>query len=235
MALPPRPGDISLSVESRPCPDVQAAVEIIVKGQMSSTTIATLRGCIETALAGRACILLLGLKDVAFLPSITLSYLADLIRRLDRRGGAIGLVSPSQQVKIVVTALGLDTFFTSFVDFDAARAYAKERSARNDQQHRLVMVRGPIVGQVFLVDETPLIIGSTADAGIPLRLPRVALKHAEVRVVEGTCVVNDLGTTLGTQVGGMKASNTPLANRATIRIGPDVELMYLGPGEPIER
>jgi anti-anti-sigma factor len=210
---------------------VPQAIEVVVHGKMSSTTVASFKGAIDAAVVARRAILVLGLRDVSFLPSITLSYLADLFVRLDRRGGGICLVEADPKVKIVLSSLGLEQFFQFSDTFEAARAYALNRAAQALRQPRLLVLKGLHEGEEYPVTGTPLVIGTDPDAAIRIQAPRIEARHAEVYRNGDQCFVRDLGSKAGTFIGKRKIANDPLAPGDIIRVF-EFEVRYLGPDEP---
>lgn len=201
-----------LSIEHHPCTVVPQAVEVVVKGRMSPLTVTQFKATVDSLLTGPVSILLLGLQDVAFLPSITLSYLADLYARLDRRGGAIVLVQAASSVKIVLTQLGLVPFFKFSDNFDGARTAAGECVLAARKKPRLLLTKGPEPGTEFVIDAVPLVIGSDPTVAIALKVPRLAPKHAEVALRGEHVYVRDLGSNSGTWINGEKAGAEPLRN-----------------------
>lgn len=219
-----------LTIEHHPCTVVPQAVEVVVKGKMSPLTVTQFKTTVDGLLAGPVSILLLGLKDVGFLPSITLSYLADLYARLDRRGGAIVLVHAESAVKIVLTQLGLVPFFKFCDSFDAARSVAGECVVAARRKPRLLLFKGPGQGVEFVIDAEPLIIGSDPSVAIHMKVPRLASKHAEVALRGDHVYVRDLGSASGTWVNGEKAGAEPLRSGDTL-IVQECEFRFLGRDE----
>jgi serine phosphatase RsbU (regulator of sigma subunit)/pSer/pThr/pTyr-binding forkhead associated (FHA) protein len=85
----------------------------------------------------------------------------------------------------------------------------------------LITVRGPNQGRRFPLDERESIIGRQPDATIYLESLAVSRVHARVNCEGGACYVEDLGSSNGTYVNGMRiAGRVRLTDRDTLQIGP---------------
>lgn len=69
------------------------------------------------------------------------------------------------------------------------------------------------------VDDEPVVIGRLPACDVVLEDPNVSRRHAELRRVDGTVLICDLGSTNGTQVNGVRVREQPLANGDRITIG----------------
>jgi len=217
-----------LTLERGAWAEVPQAVQFAVRGQMTVAGVGIFKTAIDAAVVGQASILLLGLREVPFLPSITLSYLADLVVRLQQRGGGIVLVGADAKVKMVLASLGLVQFFHFHDDFGPAREFAKGLARQLAQQPRLLIARGPGEGQEYPIAGT-VAIGGADDATIRIRAQHIQPKHAEVYAADGRCYVKDLGSKMGTYVGKKKVATQALVDGDVIRIV-DFELRFLAAG-----
>ncbi|MCG8590022.1 MAG: DUF4388 domain-containing protein [Proteobacteria bacterium] len=78
----------------------------------------------------------------------------------------------------------------------------------------------PPLAPVRLTRELPLVLGRSRDCGLTIRREDASRRHAEVRYRDGRFVVRDLGSTNGTFVNGVAATEeTPLAAGDQIEIG----------------
>jgi two-component system, cell cycle response regulator len=94
-----------------------------------------------------------------------------------------------------------------------------------EQQATLMLVSGPTPGQVFtLKPET--VIGRDPLADIQIDDSGVSRRHARVLVREGYCIVEDLGSTNGTLVGGAKVAQHSVAHGERIQLGPRVVFRF---------
>lgn len=85
----------------------------------------------------------------------------------------------------------------------------------------LITVRGPNQGRRFPLDERESIIGRQPDATIYLESLAVSRVHARVACEGGACYVEDLGSSNGTYVNGLRiAGKVRLTDRDTLQIGP---------------
>ncbi len=218
-----------LVVDQRPCPGEPRAIEVVARGQMTLSGVAAFKHAVDAAVAGPPCILLVGLQGVPFLPSITLSYLADLVVRLERRGGAIAFVQADPKVKYVLAQLGLVQFFHFFDDFEAAGKFAAARARELSHKPRLLVGRGPGEGQEYPIGDQPVLVGSDPEAMIHVRAPFVEPKHAEISGTPEGYVVRHLAAKGSTFVGSKKIAAHVLAEGDVIRIG-EFELRFLEPG-----
>lgn len=95
---------------------------------------------------------------------------------------------------------------------------------------RLVMTKGPEPGQTFSADKDLITIGRAPDNDVVVNHPEVSRQHARL-VRQGTAmVVEDLGSTNGTFVNGVRLSAPhTLSNGDVIGLGDAVNLTYYGP------
>lgn len=85
---------------------------------------------------------------------------------------------------------------------------------------RLVIVRGPGVGQSFnLSPETSLSIGRSPNNDIPIEDGAVSGEHCRVRPEGGAFVIHDLSSTNGTFVNDRRIKRHRLAEGDTVRVG----------------
>ncbi|HUP62119.1 MAG TPA: GGDEF domain-containing protein [Thermoanaerobaculia bacterium] len=90
------------------------------------------------------------------------------------------------------------------------------------QKHEpaLIMLEGDLPGQVFRLQAGRAIIGRRPECDIRLRERAVSGIHAEVIRVRDTVTINDLASTNGTLVNGMRIRNpVPLAQGALLKLG----------------
>ena len=95
---------------------------------------------------------------------------------------------------------------------------------------RLVMTKGPQPGQTFRSDQDLVMIGRAPTNDIVIGHPEVSRQHARL-VRRGTSVVlEDLGSTNGTFVNGVRLTAPhALVNGDVISLGNAVNLTYYGP------
>jgi hypothetical protein len=94
---------------------------------------------------------------------------------------------------------------------------------------RLVMTQGPQPGQTFNLDKELISIGRDPGNDIVINHPQVSRQHARLVLRGGLMVLEDLGSTNGTFVNGMRlmAPHT-LANGDQISLGDAVTFTFYG-------
>jgi hypothetical protein len=96
---------------------------------------------------------------------------------------------------------------------------------------RLVMSRGPQPGQTFVLDRDPTILGRAPTNEVTINDPQVSRQHARIVRDGALMVIEDMGSTNGTFVNGVRlTSRHALANGDVISLGDAVTLSYYGAG-----
>jgi predicted component of type VI protein secretion system len=94
---------------------------------------------------------------------------------------------------------------------------------------RLVMTQGPQLGQTFVLDQDLLTLGRDPNNVIVINDPQISRQHARITHQGGRMVLEDIGSTNGTFVNGMRLANPhTLANGDVIGLGDAVTLTYYG-------
>jgi hypothetical protein len=92
---------------------------------------------------------------------------------------------------------------------------------------RLVMNEGPQPDQTFVLDHDRLTIGRDPNNDIVINDPQVSRQHVRIRRQGGLTLIEDMGSTNGTFVNGMRLANPhTLANGDLISLGDAVTLTY---------
>lgn len=94
-----------------------------------------------------------------------------------------------------------------------------------DGRASLVMVAGPTPGQVFSLSATT-VIGRGPTADIVIEDGAVSRQHARILVVDGRCIVEDLGSANGTFISGVRLSMREIQDGDRIQLGPRVVLRF---------
>lgn len=96
---------------------------------------------------------------------------------------------------------------------------------------RLVMSQGPQPGQPFPLDKDVLTLGRAPGNDIVINDPQVSRQHARITRQGELMVIEDLGSTNGTFVNGMRLRGPhTLASGDVIGLGDAVTLIYYGVG-----
>ncbi len=85
--------------------------------------------------------------------------------------------------------------------------------------YELTVLGGPDNGLRQLIDLQGLTVGTGSICQIQLSDPTVSRMHCEVRIVEGTVRVVDLGSTNGVIVNGVRVKEAEVAPNSTIQLG----------------
>jgi predicted component of type VI protein secretion system len=101
---------------------------------------------------------------------------------------------------------------------------------------RLVMTQGPQPGQTFVPDQDLLTLGRDPNNTIVINDPQISRQHARITRQGGLLVLEDIGSTNGTFVNGMRLTGPhALANGDVIGLGDVVTLTYYGAGPAVTK
>jgi len=94
---------------------------------------------------------------------------------------------------------------------------------------QLVMSQGPQPGQTFTLDQDLLTVGRDPSSDIVINDPQVSRQHARIMRRGSLVVIEDIGSTNGTFVNGMRLTMPhTLANGDVVGLGDVVTLTYYG-------
>ena len=100
--------------------------------------------------------------------------------------------------------------------------------------YKLKGTSGSVINQSFPFGES-IVIGSAAGCDVQVDEPGIALRHAEICLIDGkTLLLKDLGSDSGTLLNGEPVDETMLGSGDEIRIG-SCRWMLQGPGLRPER
>jgi two-component system cell cycle response regulator len=99
----------------------------------------------------------------------------------------------------------------------------------------LTLLNGPNAGCVYSLDLPEVVIGRDADNFVRLEDHSVSRRHARIFRQGDKLVLEDLGSTNGTFVGGRKLDRTELSSGDRIQIGPKFSLRFAMTDEAEER
>jgi predicted component of type VI protein secretion system len=98
---------------------------------------------------------------------------------------------------------------------------------------RLVVSQGPQPGQTFMLDRDVLTIGRDPSNSIMIADPQVSRQHARITRRGGVIVIEDLGSTNGTYINGVRLTAPhALVNGDAVGLGEAVTLTYYGAMQP---
>ena len=93
------------------------------------------------------------------------------------------------------------------------------------KRYSLVVLSGENRGQVLRIEKPHVIIGRT-ECDINLEDSEISRQHALIKVLGTSALLEDLGSTNGTFVGGKRIQKADLEDRSEFRVG-GVELMFM--------
>jgi hypothetical protein len=92
---------------------------------------------------------------------------------------------------------------------------------------RLVVSQGPQPGQAFVLDRDAMTVGRDPGNSIAINDPQVSRQHARITNQGGLMVIEDLGSTNGTFINGMRLTGPhALTNGDAIGMGESVTLTF---------
>lgn len=103
----------------------------------------------------------------------------------------------------------------------------------NNQQYQLTVSKGPNPGEVYELTSVSMTIGRDPMSEIPINDPEVSRRHARLIGTLSGYRIQDLGSTNGTFVDGVRLSGEPLdlESGQLISIGGGVALLFQAVGE----
>lgn len=101
----------------------------------------------------------------------------------------------------------------------------------SDRQARLIMQRGPTVNQVYELSSARLQIGRSSDNDIPINDAELSRHHLLILPQDdGSYAIEDMGSTNGTFVNGLRAQSLVyLKNGDIIDLGDSIRLQFVAP------
>lgn len=97
------------------------------------------------------------------------------------------------------------------------------------EKHRrpyLVVLAGANVGESFPLDKPAMVIGRSPDCDVCLRGDGISRRHARIVAREGAYLVEDLGSTNGTVVNGVRSARRVLAEGDKLTVGEQAVLKF---------
>jgi pSer/pThr/pTyr-binding forkhead associated (FHA) protein len=103
------------------------------------------------------------------------------------------------------------------------RAAPAPAGGRRSAARKLVVTEGALAGTTIRLSDSPVTLGRADDSTLVLTDDYASSRHARLVPADGAWVLEDLGSTNGTYLGGSKVGRpTPVPLGAPIRIGKTV-------------
>ncbi|WP_420629525.1 FHA domain-containing protein [Candidatus Leptofilum sp.] len=100
---------------------------------------------------------------------------------------------------------------------------------------RLVVEQGPEPDKTFTVGNAPQTIGRSANNGIVINDAEISRRHAQLTPQADSYVLEDLGSTNGTFVNGLRLEQPTMLNHGdSVEFGDTVQLRFWAAGMPSE-
>lgn len=108
---------------------------------------------------------------------------------------------------------------------------ASDANLAADFAARLVIEQGPEPEKLFSLGNAPQTIGRSANNGIVINDPEISRRHAQITPQGESYVVEDLGSTNGTFVNGLRLDQPMMLKHGdTVEFGDTVRLRYWAAG-----
>ncbi|MCG5054254.1 MAG: sigma 54-interacting transcriptional regulator [Myxococcales bacterium] len=109
---------------------------------------------------------------------------------------------------------------------------------RQSGRGRFIVLHGQDRGESFVLETSPLLLGSGNDCQLQLTDPTVSRRHLEIRLADGGLLLRDLGSTNGSFVKGARFRELELGYGMEIQVGqtvmkyvPDEQAVEVLPGD----
>ena len=110
----------------------------------------------------------------------------------------------------------------------------KKMGVPRDEKAFILFIAGPLIGKMYLLDQSETIIGRADDVDISIADARISRHHVRLLIEEGQVIIEDMGSTNGTFVNGERISRCPLRNNDRIHLTSDT-LFKFALGDEAER
>jgi hypothetical protein len=100
-------------------------------------------------------------------------------------------------------------------------------------QFQFVMRAGPTVGKIFPLEKPEISIGREAGNTVAINDSEISRRHARMELRGSAYMIQDLGSTNGTFVNGIRLTSLQVLNPGdTVTLGEGVTLMFETSGDP---
>ncbi len=103
-----------------------------------------------------------------------------------------------------------------------------------DERAYILFISGPLIGKMYLLEESTTIMGRAPDVDISISDSRISRKHLCIHLETGKAIIEDLGSTNGTFVNGERVTRRILDNGDKIHISSDTFFKF-AVGDAAER
>jgi diguanylate cyclase (GGDEF)-like protein len=93
-----------------------------------------------------------------------------------------------------------------------------ESDQPKEKQSYILILSGPLMGKMHLLQEGTVVLGRVNDVDIPINDQGISRKHCAISYKKGQATLKDLGSTNGTYVNGVKTPEAILADGDKIQI-----------------
>lgn len=107
-------------------------------------------------------------------------------------------------------------------------------SMPGDEKAYILFISGPLIGKMYLLDQPETVIGRSEDVDICISDSRISRHHLRIDITENGAVIEDLGSTNGTFVNGVRVDRRLLSNGDKVHISSDT-LFKFALGDEAER
>ena len=105
------------------------------------------------------------------------------------------------------------------------------QDAIEGQLARVVVIRGPELGDQFIIGDEPLVIGRASECELDLSGNGISRRHCRIEQADGQYWIEDLGSTNHTHINEAVVDRQALVDGDRIRVGQTV-LKFIGPDNP---
>lgn len=195
------------------------AVHVSVGGSITSSNLPEFQEAVARLVGPKKSIPIIDLKEAAYISSVGLAYLVELVDRMDRFGGMVILVDVNPKIRALFETLGVDPLFQIAPTREGAVALARTQDDVITRAPKLVEVSGPSPGNEYPIIGNVISIGSDPRCTLVLKHPQIDRRHAEVYIHDHKVFVKDLGTLFGTYVGRERVKDQQLKDGDMVSIG----------------
>ncbi|MBT3181869.1 MAG: GGDEF domain-containing protein [Deltaproteobacteria bacterium] len=103
-----------------------------------------------------------------------------------------------------------------------------------DERAYILFISGPLIGKMYLLEESTTIMGRAPDIDISISDSRISRKHLCIHLETGKAIIEDMGSTNGTFVNGERVIRRVLENGDKVHISSDTFFKF-AVGDAAER